>query len=167
MTKTWYYRTVNAVILHLALCWKHNVKESFLRQTSKTIISPKMTKFQNVKFHTNIKNRIIFRYYFDSISTFRYTSNRMFSKKNKKQIENCHDRAVELLLRLCAKFQLMARPHIFRCDHLHGLHSLRSLPPHLVAATVHKKPLLARDTSPRALRCSDAKVLFILLHTSV
>ena len=45
--------------------------------------TPNMTKIKNVKFDTKIKKRIIFRYYFDSISTFRYTSNRMFSKKKK------------------------------------------------------------------------------------
>ena len=43
-----------------------------------------MTKIKNVKFDTKIKKRIIFRYYLDSISTFRYTSNRMFAKKKKK-----------------------------------------------------------------------------------
>ena len=32
--------------------------------------------------------------------------------QKKRKNENCHDRAVELLLRLCAKFQLMARPHV-------------------------------------------------------
>ena len=48
-----------------------------------TNILPKMPKSKNVKFDTKIKKRIIFRYYFDSISTFRYTSNRMFSKKKK------------------------------------------------------------------------------------
>jgi len=47
---------------------------------------PKIAKIKNVKFYTKIKKRIIFRYYFDSISIFRYTSNRMFSKK--KEGEN-------------------------------------------------------------------------------
>ena len=32
LTKTWYDRTVNAAILPLALCWKHDSKKPFLRQ---------------------------------------------------------------------------------------------------------------------------------------
>jgi len=44
-----------------------------------------MTKSKNVKFDTKIKKRIIVRYYFDSINTFRDMSNRNLSKK---KIEN-------------------------------------------------------------------------------
>ena len=51
------------VILHLALCWKHDLKNSFLRQTFKTKISSKIPKSKNVKFDTKIKFPIIFKCY--------------------------------------------------------------------------------------------------------
>ena len=76
---------------HLALgtlletCLKDAVFE--INVFSKKI--PKIAKIKNVNFDTKIKKRIIFRYYFDSISTFRYTSNRMFSKTKTKTHENC------------------------------------------------------------------------------
>ena len=47
---------------------------------------PKIANIKNVNFYTEIKTCIIFRYFVDSISIFRYTSNRMFSKKKN---ENC------------------------------------------------------------------------------
>ena len=56
--------------------------------------SPKMTKSKNVKFDTKIKKRIIVRYYFDSINTFRDTSNRNFSKKKLKNALNILNKCI-------------------------------------------------------------------------
>ena len=42
----------------------------------------KIEKYKNVMFDTKIKKLIIVRYYFDPISTFRYTSIQFFSKEN-------------------------------------------------------------------------------------
>ena len=61
LLKTRFFLLACAVILHLALCWKHDLKNSFLRQMSKTSISPKIPTSKNVKDNKN-KNRIIFRY---------------------------------------------------------------------------------------------------------
>ena len=72
MTKTWYFHLVCAVILHLTLCRKHVLKMLFLRLTFLDKKIPKVTKSKNVKFDTKIKKRIITRYYFVSIKTFRY-----------------------------------------------------------------------------------------------
>ena len=69
---TWCFLLVCIVILLLALCWKHDLKNSFVRQTFKTKISWKIHRTQNVKFDTQIKHLIIFRYYFVSINTFWY-----------------------------------------------------------------------------------------------
>ena len=54
---------VCAVILHLALCWKHGVTNLFLRQTFKTKTSTKIHKLKNVRFDTKNEFRIIVRDY--------------------------------------------------------------------------------------------------------
>ncbi len=57
---------VCAVILLLALCWKHDLKMPFLTQTYVLLFGygiEKIEKSQNVKFDTQIKILIIFKYY--------------------------------------------------------------------------------------------------------
>ena len=68
---------------HIAIYirWKTNLKDVVFEINVFSKKLPNIAKTKNVMCYTNIKKIIIFRYYFDSISIFRYTSNRMFSKK--------------------------------------------------------------------------------------
>ena len=72
LLETWCSHPVCAVILHLALCWKHDLNNSLLRQTFKTKISWNIQTSNNVKFDIKIKNRLIFKYDLLSINTCWY-----------------------------------------------------------------------------------------------
>ena len=69
LLKTLFVLLVCAVILHLALCWKHDLKNSFLRQTSKKMILPYVpcghfalstlseTCFKDAVFEVNVRHK--------------------------------------------------------------------------------------------------------------
>ena len=67
---TCYFLPMHAVIWHLALCWKHILKLSFLRYMFSQNKSPKLEKSKNVKFVIQIKTYITTTNYCWSINTF-------------------------------------------------------------------------------------------------